>query len=264
MGSFFSHISLFLLIFLGFLNSPARAIERPAEQLQEVGVFTELGAKLDLDIELINAEGELVTISSLLDLNRPSIMVPVYYGCPRLCGLTLDGVQQLIDSINLRLGQDYQVLVVSFDSSETYHMAKSAQKRFRKEFGRDDGDPKGWRFFVGADSQIERLMAQLGFNYLKDKEEFAHSAAVMILTPQGKVSQYFTGVTFSPRDVRLSLVEASQGRIGSLLDQALLYCFRFDQTKGRYSLAAYNFIRAGGALTLLALGGIIVIYARKR
>jgi len=256
-------VSLVVALIL-LVSQVAYGLENPGEELQEVGLSTETGDLIDLNITLQDATGSKVTLEQLMKSGTPTLLAPVYYGCPRLCGLMLAGLRDLLNNIDLKLGEDYQVLTISFDSTESYELAHAAQEKFRSEHTRSGSDLSGLKFFVGDEKNITALMQQIGFNYLEDKGEFAHTAAIMILTAQGEISQYFTGINFSQRDVRLALVEASEGKIGSALDRVLLYCYRFDPTKGRYTLAAMTFMRVGGVLSLLLLGGLVFVYSRKR
>jgi len=259
-------VAAFLLLILPLmaLSPIAYALENPGEALQEVGLSTVTGNSIDPAIVLQNSTGDFVTMGQLLESGKTTVLAPVYYGCPRLCGLMLAGLRDLLNDVDLKLGEDYQVLTVSFDSSESHELAKAAEEKFRLEHVREGADLSGLQFFVGDEKNVTALMQQIGFNYIEDGDDFAHTAAIMILTAQGEISQYFTGINFPPRDVRFALIEASQGKIGSALDRVFLYCFRFDPTKGKYTIAAMNFMRMGGALTLVLLGGLIIVYSRRR
>jgi len=245
------------------LGSPLMAIENPGETLQEVKLTTNPGDQVDLTYKFTDSFGRDVVLSEYLEDGIPAIIVPSFYNCPRLCGLVLTGVTELLNKMNLELGQDYHVLVVSFDSTETpEHATKIREKYLSKFNGRGDAN-SGWHYLVGSEENVSGLMDQLGFQYLPDGDDFAHTAAIMLLTPGGKISQYFTGISFPDWDVRLALVEASQGAIGSAIDQVLLFCFRFDPNKGRYTWFALNVMRAGGSLTLLLLFGLMFILWRR-
>jgi protein SCO1/2 len=178
------------------------------------------------------------------------------------------GVINLLKELTLTLGDDYTVATISFDPTETTAQALEHAQIYRSQYADPEKAARGWEFFVGEEVPVKTLLNEVGFYYKKDGEEYAHSAAIFILTPEGKISQYFTGIEFPPFDVKLALLEAAQGQIGTPLDHILLFCFRFDDTKGRYTLAAYNTMRAGGALTLmflvLVIGTQIVRERRKK
>jgi len=243
--------------------SPLLAIEKPGEDLKEVGLLTNPGDQIDPELSFQDSFGNEVTLNDYLGSGHPLIVVPSFYNCPRLCGLVLNGLTELLNKLDLEMGQDYQVVVVSFDSTETPEHATKIREKYLSMFN-GKGDPAtGWHYLVGNEDSVSQLMGQLGFKYVPDGDDFAHAAAIMLLTPEGKISQYFTGISFPDWDVRLALVEASKGAIGSALDQVMLFCFRFDPTKGRYTWFAMNVMRAGGSLTLLLLGGLMFILWRR-
>jgi len=244
----------------------APAVERPEEVInKEVGVFTQLGARVDLGRVFSDRRGVKKTLREFAVADKPLIIVPVYYKCPRMCGLILDGVITMLNQQTLKLGSDFSVLAVSFDPLETAADADASWSKFNERLIGDAArGGEAFRFLVGSDEDIIGLMRELGFKYLREGKDFAHSAAVMILTPTGEISQYFTGIQFSPWDVRLSLIEASQGKIGSAMDHLLLYCFRFDPLQGRYTWAVEGMLRVGGVLTLLGLALVYFFFARKR
>ncbi len=247
------HIIRFGLLLAFLVPTAAIGVENPGENLKPLELSTQLGDPVSGDTTFLNQRGEEVQISKLV-AQKPTILVPAYYTCPRLCGLLLTSVQELLQKLSLSLKEDYQVVTVSFDPEDTPERAKTQFEKFAAPF---EG-AENWHFLSGSEQDIFRLMKSIGFKYFEDKGEFAHTAAIFILTAEGQISQYFTGLQFPPRDVRLALVEASSGQIGSPLDQVLLYCYRFDPTKGKYTLAAFNVVRAGGAAALVFLVGLIV------
>lgn len=255
---------VFAVLFCVFFTREAVfAVERPAEELKEAGINTELGTQVDLNLSFIDASGASRTLGSLFEGNKPLVVIPAYYHCPRLCGLLLNGAVSLFSALELSLGEEYQVVTISFNPREGAALAAQRQAQYQEMLSSQGVDASAWKFLVDKDSSVKALMKSLGFHYKEDKQDFAHSAALFILTPDGRISQYFTGIEFSPWDVRLALVEASMGSIGSALDHVLLFCFRFDPLKGRYTLVAQNIMRAGGALTLIFLTGLIVTLRRR-
>lgn len=242
------------------------AIENPAEVLNtEVGIFTELGKKVDLNRVFTSSSGEQKALRDFMLPEKPVLIVPVYYKCPRLCGLVLDGVVQLLNELALTLGSDYAVLAIGFDPRETPADAAKVRGGFIERLAaRAAPGAEGFKFLLGDADQVAGVMAELGFRYKLDGADFAHSAAVMILTPGGEISQYFTGIQFPAWDVRLALIEASQGKIGSAIDHFLLFCFRFDPLQGKYLWAVEAVLRIGGAVTLLGLGAVYWVFVFRR
>lgn len=262
----FKSLRLLVLVALILPCFSALAIEKPGEVLnQDVGIFTQLGSQVDLSLTFIDQSGRTGTLKDLALPGKPIIVVPVYFTCPRLCGLVLDGLLSALNKVPLKIGVDYSLLAVSFNPDDTPDKAAAKSEQFIKRYEPANGTTNaGWHFLTGSPQSITPLMSSLGFKYLKDGEDFAHSAAIMILTPTGQISQYFTGIEFSPWDVRMSLVDASQGAIGSTIDHLLLYCFRFDPLQGKYTWAVVGLLRIGGTLTLLGLAAVYLLFVRKR
>lgn len=240
-----------------YLVTPSVAIERPGEELEDVGLSTTLGDKVDLSLEFTDSNGKTFPLSDLTASGKPILLLPVYYTCPRLCGLTLNGLVKGLNELTLELGDDYEMATVSFNSDDTPERADKRAKEFRAKFKTPELAESGWHFLVGEEKNVSELMQQIGFKYKSDKSEFSHTTALMVLTPTGEISQYFSGISFPGWDLRLALVEASKGSIGTAIDHALLFCFRFDPTKGKYTWAAFNVMRAGAILTLLLIAGLI-------
>jgi protein SCO1 len=253
-----SGIAFLLMISVGYVD----ALENPGADLTPNLLTTELGAQVNLGLRFTSASGQEGAISDFLHGGMPVILTPVYYSCPRLCGMVLAEFSKLLNKLDLNLGSDYEVATISFDKREGADKALKRANEFRSRYRNPAQAETAWDFFVGSEESIDPLMKQIGFHYMDDKGEFAHSAAIMILTPTGKISQYFTDINFSPFDVRLSLVEASQGKIGTPLDHFLLFCFRFDPTKGKYTWAAWNFVRVG--VLLCAMASVFLIYRSSR
>jgi len=255
---------LLLLYILTRLLPIALALEDPASLNQEIGITQRLGGQIDLDLTFVDTSGRSVPLREYFETGKPVILIPVYYGCPRLCGLVLDGVLSLLSEISLDLASEYEVITVSFDSSESSSLAQQKQGHYfgrlkeRREFNN-----KGWNFLVGQEQNVGVLMEQIGFKYKKEGRDFAHSAMLVVFTPGGEISQYFFGITFPAWDVKLALVEASHGGVGSFLDHALLFCFRFDPIKGRYTWLALGMLKVGGILTLMCMGGMFFLLRRR-
>lgn len=256
-------LALALVAFGRGESSRAYALERPGEELQQVGLTTKLGAQVDLSLEFTDSSGQRRALSSFTRGDRPIAILPVYYECPRMCGLAMNGAAAMLNELSLRLGEDFDLLTVSFDAQDTPARAAERAANYWQAHRSPEDARRGWHFLVGEQANIDALMSQIGFNYMRDGGEWAHTSALMLLTPDGKVSQYFTGIQFSAPDVRLALVEASQGKIGTVMDHIMLFCFRFDPTKGKYTWVAFNTLRAGGALTLGLLAFLVISLIRK-
>lgn len=257
----------FILFILLMVSTPAHvcALTDPASSLknQEIGFYTKLGTKVDTSIPFTNQDGEIVTLASLLQPGVPTVILPVYYGCPRICGFLFSGFVELIKSMKLVLGKEYRVIAVSFNPDDYAADAKERAKIVFSDLGTPEAVTANWSFLVGLDGNIRKLMDQLGFRYQKDGDEYAHGSGFIVLTPSGEISQYFTGIEFSPWDVRLSLIEASKGAIGSTIDHILLFCYKFDPTQGKYTLFAFNVLR-GGVLAMIGLFVAAIFYFSRR
>lgn len=259
-------VGLIVVVAATLYPTLASAVEDPGEMAaQQVGIFTELGGKVNLDRQFTDVNGTTKSLKDFALPGKPIVIAPVYYKCPRLCGLLLNGVYDLLNELPLKLSHDYSVLVVGFDPTETPQDAREVMTKFNARLVGDAREGRGAiQYLVGTPENVSALMSELGFKFMKDGVDFAHSAAVMILTSTGYISQYFTGILFPQWDVRLSLVEASKGGIGTAIDHFLLYCFRFDAVKGRYTWAVVGLLRVGGVLTLIGLGLIYYFFARNR
>jgi protein SCO1/2 len=195
--------------------------------------------------------------------SQPVVLSMVYYQCPMLCGEVLNGEASVFSTLKFNIGKDYQVVTVSFDPTETPELARAKKQTFINRYGRP-GAEQGWHFLTGQQASIDALTKAVGFNYAwdRDTKQFAHAAAIMVLTPDGRIAQYFYGVEYSPKDVRFGLVQASQKKIGNLVDQVLLYCYHYDPRTGRYGAVISHALQVGGALTLMILGGFLIVMFR--
>lgn len=227
--------------------------ERPVE-LTQVGVEEHLGQQLDLSLQFTNDQGQLVPLGSLFHKGRPVLMAMVYYNCPSLCSLHLNGLVDQLKQLKWTSGEQFDVVAVSMDHRENSDLARAKKQTYLKEYGRDIAG-QGWHFLTGTEQNVKTLAGQLGFkfNYLPDKKEFAHAAVAYVVTPQGKISRYLHGILPELGTIKLSLLEASSGRIGNYFEQALMFCFKFDPKKNKYTLYAWNLMQAGAALMVLLL-----------
>ena len=242
---------------------PGKAATEQIPMLKEVGIDQKPNAQLPLDTEFTDEHGATVTLKQYFG-QRPVVMALVYYGCPMLCTQVLNGLAGSLQGMSYTVGQEYDVLVVSFDPGETPAMAAERKKDFLRRYIRD-ANPANVHFLTGRDASIRAVTSAVGFRYAYDKaiDQYAHPAAITVLTADGRVSRYLYGVEFAPRDLKLALVEASEGRIGTVVEQALLFCYHYDPETGKYGFVIMNVVRAAGALTVILLAGSIFVALRR-
>jgi len=244
----------------GILSPPANV--RPAG-LKNVGIQQNLNQQIPRDLMFTDDLGRRVRLGDYFG-RKPMILNLVYYNCPMLCGEVLSSLENSLRMMKFDVGKEFDVLTVSFDPRETPEMAAAKKAIFLKRYNRPGAD-SGWHFLVGPPESVDALTKAAGFQYEYDpkSEQFAHATAIMILTPQGKIAQYYYGVEFPPRDLRLGLVQASQNKIGSVADALLLYCYHYDPQQGKYSATILRVLRLAGVATLLFLGTFIFVLARR-
>lgn len=242
----------------------AAAGARP-ETLEQVAFEQRIGAAVPLDLQLTDESGAAVRLGDYFG-ERPVALSLVYYECPMLCPMTLDGLARSLKGIAFDPGRDFEVVVVSFAPGEGPAEAAEAEARMLDRYGRP-GIEGGVHFLTGGAEAIAALTDAVGFRYQFDAErgEYAHGTGLVLLTPEGTIARYFFGIEYPPRDLRLGLVEAGEGLLGNPIDQVLLYCYHYDPVVGKYSAATMNLLRGAAALTLLALGSFIgVMLLRDR
>lgn len=229
------------------------------EALEDVGFDQRLGASVPLDATFVDERGKSVELRSLFN-ERPVVLALVYYNCPMLCTMILNGVTSSLKTLDFDPGEEYDVVVVSFDAADTPEDARRTRRIHLERFDRP-GTEHGWVFLTGDASSIERLTEAVGFRFtaIEESRDFAHAAGIVILTPEGRVARYHYGVEYPPRDIRLGLVEAADNRIGSVVDQVLLYCFHYDPQTGQYSAVAMNIVRLGAAITVAVLAMFLIV-----
>jgi len=233
--------------------------------LRDVGIDQNLDAPLPADLHFVDADGRPVRLGDFLG-KRPVVLALVYYDCPMLCGLVLNGLLKSLRAIRLEVGTDFDVVVCSIDPAEKPPLAASKRSVYLKAYGRPRS-AAGWHFLTGDAESIERLASAVGFRYRYDPatRQFAHASGIMVATPAGKLARYLYGIEYSARDLRLALVEAAAGRIGTAADRVLLFCYHYDPKTGRYGVAILRVIRVLGSATVLALAcWIAVMVGRER
>ena len=236
--------------------------------LEEVRLEERLGAQIPLDLELVDWEGRPFRLGSLFGQGMPVVLALVYYDCPMLCGLIQSGMARAMRENGLSLGKDFQAVSVSFDPAERPALGAERRRGYLQSLGIEDKSSADWPFLVGSGEATRALGDAVGFHYKYDEVsgEWAHVAAIMVLTPDGKVSRYLYGIEYPPKDFRLSLVEAADGKVGTSFDRFLLTCYRYDPASRKYEPYALGFLRAGGIVVLLALAGLIgrLVYRERK
>ncbi len=232
--------------------------------LQGVGIDQKLDQQLPLNLTFHDEYGHTVPLSTYFHDNKPVIIAPVYYRCPMLCTQILNGLESSLKVVTFNAGQDFEVVALSFDPKDTPETAAAKKANYLHRYNRP-GSANGWHFLTGDEANIKALTDALGFHYKYDPktDQFAHASGIMIATPDGRLSRYFYGVEYSPRDMRLGLVEASQRKIGNPVDAVLLFCFHYDPATGKYGAVAMNMVRFAGGGFVLFCGACLFIFFRR-
>jgi protein SCO1/2 len=236
----------------------------PARLPGKVDIQQKLNGQLPLSTMFRDEHGGIVRLGDYFNHGKPVLLTFMYYRCPMLCSMVMEGVTNTLTELKFNVGQEFDVVTISIDPRDTPELATEKKDHFIKRYGRLDA-VKGWHFLTGNETAIKQVTNAVGFYYAYDiaTDQFAHGTAIMVLTPDGRLSRYMYGFEYKPRDVRLALVEASQNKIGSPSDQLLLLCYHYDPATGKYSRSAMNFVRAGGVATILSLGTFITVMIRK-
>ncbi len=231
--------------------------------MQGVGIDQNLNAQIPLELNFKDETGQVVRLGQYFR-DKPVVLALVYYECPGLCDLVLNGLSHAMEQISLNVGTDYQVVTVSFNPKESWQLAGAKKATYIEKYQRT-GAKEGWHFLTGHQDAIKQLANTVGFHYNWDpvSQQFAHASGIMVLTPEGKIARYFYGIQYKPRDFRLGLVEASANKIGTPADQVLLFCYHYDPTTGKYGMAITQVTRVLGTGTVLLLGGFIFIMIRR-
>lgn len=260
-GRFLSQRRLLAALGFALVMAPAALsqINREAEELKGIDVDQKLDAHLPLDAEFLDDHGRLVKLGDYFDGKKPVILTLVYYKCPMLCGLLLNGLVDSLKEVAWTPGDEFRVVTLSFDPLEhNTDLARLKKQNLLLEYGRPQAE-KGWSFLTGRKEQITSVAEAVGFHYRwnRDREEWAHPSTLILCTPDGRVARYLGGVMYEPDVLRLSLVEASRGKIGSLWDKVFLTCFHYESGEGKYTPDVLAIMKVGGAATVLALGTLV-------
>lgn len=263
---FLTRLLLLLAVVLALAGNASAQMQgagfRP-ELLRDVGIDQKMGGQVPLDLDFHDEQGNTVSLGQFI-AGKPVVLALVYYQCPMLCTVLLNGVLDSLKQVSLDAGKQYQIVAVSIDPRDRPIEAKAKKLMYAGLYGRRDAT-SGWHFLTGDDPQIHALANSVGFRYAYDSlsGQYAHAAAIMILTGDGKVSRYLYGTSFTPRDLRLGLVDASSGHIGSAIDQVLLFCYHYDAITGRYAVVISRVIQIAGLFTILAIGALIFALVRQ-
>ena len=228
-----------------------------------VGIDQNLNGQIPLEDSFHDEAGRTVRLGQYFR-QKPVVLALVYYECPMLCDMVLNGLTHSMEQISLQIGQDFDVVTVSFNPHETWQLAASKKANYIEKYQRQ-GAAQGWHFLTGEEPNIKQLAEAAGFHYKYDPitKQYAHASGIMVITPEGKISRYFYGIEYKPKDLRLGLVEASKNKIGNFADQVLLFCFHYDPVNGKYGLVIANVTRVVASASVLALGALIFTLLRK-
>src|SRR5215203_2449502 len=247
----------------GLRPEPGMPSQQTPTPLTNVSFEQRLNEQLPLDLPFRNEAGQTVKLGEYFG-RKPVILTFVYYECPKLCTEVLNGLESSLRVLNETVGKEFDVVTVSFDPRETPVLAAGKKKAYLERYKRPEAE-QGWHFLTGDQASIDKLTQAAGFHFFWDEasHQFAHASGIVVATPAGKVSRYFLGIDYSPRDVKFALIESSNEKIGTLAERLLLYCYHYDPTAGNYGFVAMRAVRIGGAVTILALAGFVFVSLRR-
>ena len=253
--------------YLRYAGDPQKrgeAAGRTPPQLREVTFKQRLGEPLPLDARFTDEAGRAVALGDYFKTGRPVVLAFVYYRCPMLCTQVMNGISSALTALPFAPGTDFDVVLVSFDPRDTAADA-AEKKRTHLQYWSAEATANAWHFLTGDEPTIRRVTSAAGFTYHWDErqQQFAHVSGLLVVTPEGRLSRYFYGIEYSPKDLRLALVDSGQGRVGSVIDELLLYCFHYDPEAGRYGAVVMNLIRLGGVVTLAVMAGFVLLTRRR-
>ena len=251
-----------LVLFAGFAKAAhsgeAKTIdkvstEKPAS-IQDVGIDEKLGTQLNLDFKFKDENGKDVRLGDYFDGKTPVIISPIYFSCPGLCNFHLNGLTDGLKEMDWSAGKQFKMIAISFDSREKPEVALPKKENYMKQYNRP-GTESGWTFLTGDEENVGGFTKSVGFKYKWDEEqkEWAHASAAIVVSPQGKITRYLPGIAFDSKDIKFALVEAGQGKVGTFVDQLVLYCFHYNPQQSRYTIVASNIMKLGGSIMLLVL-----------
>jgi len=234
------------------------------KDLENVGFTDVTGKKINLDLVFQDERGKDVRLADFLEKDKPILLSPVYFKCPTLCNYHMNGVMKVLKSLDWTAGKEFQYIAISINPKENHEVSAPKKAAYLKDYGRM-GAENGFHLLTGSSPSIDSLLNQLEFRYKWDEEskQYIHASGIYVLTPKGEVSRIFQGIQFGERDLRLSFLEASEGKIGSFVDNFALFCFQFDPRKNKYTIYAYRIMQMGAGVTLLVLASFLFINWRK-
>jgi protein SCO1/2 len=236
------------------------------EALQKTGIEQKLGEQLPLDADFKDENGRSVKLGEFFNKGRPVVLAFVYYECPMLCNEVLNGLTGTLKGISFDVGKEFDVVAISFDARENdkLDLARNKKESYMARYGRP-GTEKGWHFLTGTQASIESVTKAAGFGFQWDEKsnQFAHAGGIMVVTPEGKMSRYFYGIDYSPKDVKFGVMESAENKVGNAAEKLLLYCFHYDPSTGKYGLAILSVIRLGAVATLLGMGAMGFVFWRR-
>ena len=234
--------------------------------LKTVGIEQKLDGQLPLDAQFKDEEGKIVDLGKYFNNGKPVILALVYYECPMLCNEVLNGLTGSLKGISFDAGKDFDVVAISFDARENEKpdLAKNKKAGYMARYERAEAE-KGWHFLTGTQEEIDKVTEAVGFKYHFDEatNQFAHAGGIMVLTPEGKISRYFYGIDYAPKDLKFGLMDSAQSKIGNPAEQMYLYCFHYDPSTGKYGLAILRVLRLFALITILGLGVMLFIFWRR-
>lgn len=262
-------VTLALMVALMATTASAQLTKEPPVKLlppnlSDVSIHQQLNHPIPLDAQFKDDTGKTIKLGDYFGHGRPVILNLVYYECPMLCGEALNGLTATLRMLKLNVGDDFDVVTLSFDTREGPELAHKKKQAYIERYGRP-GAAQGWHFLTGDQQNVKAVADAVGFHYKWDEksQQWAHATAIMIVTPDGRLAQYYYGVEYPPKDVRLGLVQASQNKIGNLVDEVLLYCYHYDPRTGRYGAVIMNIMRLAGVVTMTLLGGFLILMFRN-
>lgn len=249
---------------LSWLYGAANATEQVPIELEGVGISEKLGNQLTLETPFVDENGKNVVLKNYFNGKLPVVLLLVYYECPHLCTFVLNEFLNTLNQSDYEPGKHFQVVTVSIDEREGSELAKQKKESYLATYKKRGPGDDSWHFLTGTKESIDKIASEVGFGFKYDKrqDDFAHAASLFILTPEGKIARYLYGINYPPRDLKLALLEAAEGKIGSIMDKLLMFCYHYDPQGKKYALLATKIMRAGGLVTVVAL--VVFLYALSR
>lgn len=257
-------LGLFLILSFVFVNvnafandsflEPDQVANKNRPEVENLDIEEHLGEDLDLNLMFTNEEGQSVPLSTYFNKGKPVLLNLVYFECPSLCNFHLNGLTEVFKTLDWSIGEKYDVVTISFEAKEGHELAKSKKESYVKAYGRVSAK-ESWHFLTGSEASIQKIAQQVGFKFRwnEEQKEWAHPAAAYIITPEGKISRYLYGIGFDSKTLKLSLLEAANGKIGTIVDRFMMFCYKYDPNKKSYGFYAFNLMRVAAGLTVIIL-----------